>query len=293
MSIKTIGVGDNVVDHYRHIDTIFPGGCSFNFSAYSRMLGNQSAYLGLVNNDYAARHIMATADEMGIDTSMCHVQFGVTMCPVTEIIDGERTYPETDGSDIGSGGTLLLFPEDYEYISKFDLIHSCTYAGTEQYLPSLKKTGVPIVFDFSNEYSEMYFKHTCKNITYAVLSCSHITIEEMEERMKKTLAFGAKGVLATRGGEGSWYYEGQEIIHRDADLVKAVDTQGAGDSFLTAFFSKYVEWQLQGGNMDDNSAKKEAILNCLSQASSFVAKTVQMNGAFEHGAPYKKEAVLF
>ena len=116
MGIKTIGVGDNVVDYYKHSNTIYPGGCSFNFSAYSSMLGNQSAYLGLVNNDYAARHIMSTADEMGIDTSHCHVQFGETPCPVTLIVDGERTYPEMEGMTGAFNSLLLLSKKDLEYL---------------------------------------------------------------------------------------------------------------------------------------------------------------------------------
>ena len=67
MSFKTLGLGDNVADHYLHTNTIYPGGCSFNFAAYSSILGNESAYLGIVGNDYPAQHIIKTADEMNID----------------------------------------------------------------------------------------------------------------------------------------------------------------------------------------------------------------------------------
>lgn len=293
MSIKTIGVGDNVVDFYRHSNTIYPGGCSFNFSAYSSMLGNNSAYLGLVGNDYAARHLMAVADEMKIDTSRCHIHFGGTPCPVTLIVDGERTYPETEGSDIGGGQTLLLSQTDLDYISGFDLIHSCVYAGTEQHLEALHATGVPICMDFSTEYSDMYFRAICRNIDYAIMSCSHISVEEMLERMKKALSLGAKGVLATRGGEGSWYSEGGEIYHQEANLVKAVDTQGAGDSFLTAFFSHYIEWKKSANNTEDAASKEKAVYTALDAASAFTAKMVMLNGAFEHGVEYKEETTLF
>lgn len=292
MAIKTIGVGDNVVDFYRHSNTIYPGGCSFNFSAYSSMLGNTSAYLGLVGNDYAARHLMAVADEMGIDTSRCHIQFGQTPCPVTLIIDGERTYPETESSDIG-GTCLLLNQKDLDYIAGFDLIHTCVYAGTEQHLEALQETGVPICMDFSTEYSDMYFRANCRYIDYAVMSCSHISMDEMFEQMKKTLGFGAKGVLATRGSQGSWFSDGTKTWHREANLVKAVDTQGAGDSFLTAFFSSYIEWKKSGKDENDPAAKEKAVYTALDAASAFTAKTVLLNGAFEHGTEYKEDVTLF
>lgn len=293
MGIRTIGVGDNVVDYYKHSNTIYPGGCSFNFSAYSSMLGNQSAYLGLVNNDYAARHIMATADEMGIDTSRCHVQFSETPCPVTLIVDGERTYPEMEGMTGAFNSLLLLSKKDLEYISTFDLIHTCTYAGTEQHLEALQETGVPIIMDFSTEYSDMYFRANCRYIDYAIMSCSHISMEQMAYQMKKAIEFGCKSVLATRGAEGSWFSDGTTTWHRDANLVKAIDTQGAGDSFLTAFFSSYIEWLKNGGNESNPAEKEKAVYAALDAASAFTATTVMMNGAFEHGTEYKKETVLF
>lgn len=293
MAIKTIGVGDNVADFYKHSNTIYPGGCSFNFSAYSRMLGNTSAYLGLVCNDYAARHIIAVADEMGIDTSRCHIQFGVTPCPVTLIVDGERTYPEMESSDNSFNRILLLSQKDLDYIAGFDLIHTCVYAGTEQHLEALSETGVPICMDFSTEYSDMYFRANCRYIDYAVMSCSHISMEQMHLQMEKALEFGAKGVLATRGGQGSWYTDGSKVYHREANLVKAVDTQGAGDSFLTAFFTNYVGWKKSGGDEADAAAREKAIYGALDCASAFTATTVMLNGAFGHGTEYKKETVLF
>ena len=294
MAIKTIGIGDNVVDYYRHSNTIYPGGCSFNFSAYSRMFGNESAYLGVMGNDYFAKHLIKTADEMGIDTSHIHATFGITPCPVTEIIDGERTYPEMeDASDMGSLAPLIPSAGDLEYIKGFDLIHTCVYAGTEQMLEQIKATGVPICMDMSTEYSDMYFRSNVKNVDFVILSCSHITIDEMYDRMQKTIAYGAKGVLATRGSEGSWYTEGGEIYHRDANLVKAKDTQGAGDAFLTAFHSSLIEWKKNGGDETDSSAKEAAVYAALDAASAFVATTVMLDGAFGHGTEYKVETTIF
>ncbi len=292
MSLKTLGLGDNVADHYLHTNTIYPGGCSFNFAAYSSMLGNESAYLGLVGNDYAAIHIMSTADEMGIDTSRCHIHFGPTLRPAVKIINGERFFPETDSSNMSAGITLVLNKKDLEYIAGFDLIHTDVYAATEQCMEDVKELGIPIIMDLSTEYSDMYCRSVCRNIDYAVMSCSHISLDVMQAQMKKVYEFGCKGVLATRGGEGSWFYDGKKAYHRDANLVHAVDTQGAGDSFLTAFFSSYISW-MKSGDVKDEAAQEAAIYAALDAASGFAGKIVQIDGAFGHGIEFKETENIF
>ena len=55
--MKVIGIGDNVVDDYQHIQTVFPGGNALNFSVFASMLGCDSSYLGVFGNDSNAEHI--------------------------------------------------------------------------------------------------------------------------------------------------------------------------------------------------------------------------------------------
>ena len=45
--IKVIGIGDNVCDQYYPAKIMYPGGQAMNFSVYAKMLGAQSAYLGV------------------------------------------------------------------------------------------------------------------------------------------------------------------------------------------------------------------------------------------------------
>ena len=293
MALKTLGLGDNVADYYVHTNTIYPGGCCFNFAAYSSMLGNKSAYLGIVGNDFAAKHIMKTADELGIDTSRCHVKFGPTPRPAVEIINGERFFPDTDNSNMGTSMTLVLNQKDLAYIAGFDLVHTDVYAGTEQLMEDVKALGVTVITDYSTEYSDMYFKANCKNTDYAIMSCSHIPLEQMYEQIRKAHGFGAKGVLATRGLEGSWFSDETKLYHRDATNDKALDTQGAGDAFLTAFFSSYIGWQKNGGDIRNCSARETAIYAALEAASKFAGKIVQIDGAFGHGVTYQEESNLF
>ena len=46
-NVKILGFGDNVVDQYEHIKTMYPGGNCVNLCAYAMMFGvEKSAYMG-------------------------------------------------------------------------------------------------------------------------------------------------------------------------------------------------------------------------------------------------------
>lgn len=46
MSIRVIGIGDNVVDKYLHSGMMYPGGNALNFSVYAKQAGASSAFIG-------------------------------------------------------------------------------------------------------------------------------------------------------------------------------------------------------------------------------------------------------
>ena len=114
MSLKVLGLGDNVADHYAHADTIYPGGCAYNFAMFARMQGAQAAYLGIVGDDVAGSHILRTAQTEGIDTSHCRVYHGEAPRPSAELVDGDRTF-----IGCNTGGVwerpVLLTEHDFAY----------------------------------------------------------------------------------------------------------------------------------------------------------------------------------
>ena len=53
--VSALGFGDNVVDKYEHIKTMYPGGNCVNFAVYAKMFGaKRSAYMGYFGNDAEA-----------------------------------------------------------------------------------------------------------------------------------------------------------------------------------------------------------------------------------------------
>ena len=71
MALKVIGIGDNVCDKYYPAMIMYPGGQAMNFSVYAKMLGANSAYMGVFGRDAVADHIIRTLDELGVDHSRC------------------------------------------------------------------------------------------------------------------------------------------------------------------------------------------------------------------------------
>ena len=67
-------------------------------------------------------------------------------------------------------------------------------------------------------------------------------------------------LVATDGSNGGYYYENGKIVHYDSIKVKAVDTNGAGDTFHGAFVAAYC----QGKNVKEccEFASKVAAFKC-------------------------------
>ena len=52
-------------------------------------------------------------------------------------------------------------------------------------------------------------------------------------------------VLVTKGARGAELHSGGQVFHQDSFSVEAVDTTGAGDTFLGAFMARFVEGDAQ------------------------------------------------
>ena len=63
-NVKVLGFGDNVVDKYEHIKTMYPGGNAVNFAVFAKKLGaERSAYMGIFGSDKEAEHVIASLQE--------------------------------------------------------------------------------------------------------------------------------------------------------------------------------------------------------------------------------------
>jgi fructoselysine 6-kinase len=279
--MKVIGLGDNVVDKYEHIQTMYPGGNALNFAVYAKRMGVDAAFLGAFGTDPEAAHVQDSIEQIGLDTSHCKVYEGENGCARVTLQDGDRVFLGSNRCGVLRTHGLNLTVEDLDYIKEFDLVHSGLYGFTEPELPRIKELGVPIGFDFSSDFTEEKVNEIVPFIDYAYFSCSHLKTEEMHNLMVKVINMGCKLVLCTMGDKGALLFDGSKFYSQEPKLVKAIDTMGAGDSFITCFMVNYIK-----GIKEGRLEKEEIIKKSLEDAAEFSSKQCLVDGSFGFGKVY-------
>lgn len=276
--MKVIGVGDNVVDQYAHIRTMYPGGNALNFAAYASMLGHEAAYLGIFGNDNAARHVISVLDELGVKHPHCLYVAGENGCAQLKIEQGERIFLGSNAGGIRKTTSMDFIFNHTDYLREFSLIHSGCYSYMEAQLPTLQQLGIPVSYDFSDDFVLEEALPFCRYVDFAFFSCADYSLEQTRDIIQQAHQSGSRIVCATRGSEGAILFDGKQWYQQAPEYVAPVDTMGAGDAFITAFLCHYLAQQ--------NVADEEAIPASLKQAALFSAKICLKEGAFGYGVRY-------
>ena len=132
-NVKVLGFGDNVVDKYEHIKTMYPGGNAVNFAVFAKKLGaERSAYMGIFGSDKEAEHVIASLQEEGVELVKCKQVVGengaarVTVNPE----NGDRIFLGSNEGGIRGDMLYALDRFSIEYVKGFDLVHSGNYCFT-------------------------------------------------------------------------------------------------------------------------------------------------------------------
>ena len=177
--LKVIGLGDNVVDKYEHIQTMYPGGNALNFAVFAKRLGIDAAYLGAFGSDAAAAHVQNSIGKIGLDVSHCKHYEGENGAARVTLKDGDRVFLGSNKGGVLREKGLNLTAGDLEYIKQIDVVHAGLYGYTELELPRINELGVPISFDFSSDFTEEKINEVAPLVNYAFFSCSHLEQAEI------------------------------------------------------------------------------------------------------------------
>lgn len=278
--VKVLGFGDNVVDKYEHLKIMYPGGNAVNFAVYAKKFGAvRSAYMGIFGSDKAAEHVIASLEAEGIELVKCVQAIGENGASTNTVINGDRVFLESNEGGIRGDMRYALNRFDLEYIRQFDLVHTGNYCFTERELPKIRRAGVPVSFDFSDDSSEEYIAAIAPLVEFAFLSCGDMEEEEIRKKLAWIFSLGPALVCASRGAEGCIAYDGKYYKQEAMPVERMADTMGAGDSLLTAFLIGYLTVKKEGGIPD--------IQNCLKAAAVFAAEICGIDGAWGHGERYE------
>ncbi|MGB5500278.1 MAG: PfkB family carbohydrate kinase [Maribacter sp.] len=280
-TLKVIGIGDNVVDDYVHIRTMFPGGNALNFSVYAAMLGCDAAYLGVFGSDKSAKHVQRTLAETGVETSHCRYVDGPNGRAVLTIEKGERTFISSNEGGISQSVPMDFIFDDIDYLQSFSIVHTSVYSYMDHYISRLQQLHPLVSYDFSDDFDNELALSLCQYIDIVFFSCADWTEEVVMELLEKAVNRGCTMAVATRGPQEVILFDGRSWFRQAPKAVIPKDTLGAGDAFITGFLISYV------GGKDNTSIKPASLIeNSLEKGVSFAAEICQLHGAFGYGLCY-------
>lgn len=262
--MKLAGVGDNVVDRYRDLGTMFPGGQALNVAVYARRFGLESAYLGAIGDDVAGRQVLGAMRAEDLDISRVRIVPGPNASAEVALVGGNREFT---GGDAGVS-KFRLDADDLAYLSSFDIIHSSESSYLEDQQGLLAGVA-PLSFDFSVRRDPAYIEPLLSHVTVAEFSLSDLDDDAAEAWLERIHGLGPRLILATRGAAGALLFDGNRFWRQPAVPTEVIDTLGAGDAFIARVLVGIV--------------RDEPFELSLAEAAVAAASTCGAYGAFGYG----------
>ena len=286
--VKLYCVGDNNVDIYQSLGKVFPGGCCLNVAIYARMLGHEAAFVSAVGSDRLGQLQLDTLRLYGVDTSGVHITDGHTAwCKILHQ-GNDRVFSELDN------GAKQQCPVCEADIRKgqdgtYDMLYTCLEAFYEDgALRCFGDSSVPSFCDLSTFWERESLREYCEIFDYVALSGQGKTETEMRMVLQECIQYGAQMAIGTLGMNGSLVRTQEQCYKAEACRVEALDTLGAGDSWLTAFITSY----LDGKNRAQEERSEHLLIpKSMSLASRFAASTCMHYGGVGNGIDFEETMI--
>ena len=232
-----------------------PGGAPVNMLTAVSKAGLKTAFIGKVGDDMHGNFLIETAKQAGIDTRGIVVDDTVftTLAFVTLDENGERefSFARKPGAD-----TMLCYKEvDADLLRDTKVFHIGSLSLTDepartttfQAVREARKYGAVISYDPNYRASLWKNEETAKEQMRSLIPYVDIMKisdeetelltgkEKPEEAAEILFQKGVKIIAVTLGSEGAYLYCKEGGIQIPGFASRAVDTNGAGDSFWGGF----------------------------------------------------------
>lgn len=243
-----------------------PGGAPCNVLAMLQKLGNRTAFIGKVGDDFLGNMLIQKAADQGIDMSavLKDKNVGTTLAFVQKLTNGDRDFAffRNPGADMMITETEVA--ERVAFIERSDVFHFGTLSMTSECGRKATEKAVQIakssdgIISFDPNYREPLWNSTedaLEAIRYGMSVCDILKISDNEIELvtgKKNIdegiaaikeEFGIKLIFATMGADGSRAYFGDMVVAHDGFITpNTIETTGAGDTFCASalhFVHKY------------------------------------------------------
>ena len=222
---------------------ISPGGKGANQAVAASRLGADVAIIGCVGDDVFGQQLLANLAENNISSEYIYKMKSVsTGVAVIVVKDGNNAIVVNPGANDELKPSYIsalskVIEESSLVISQLEI----PLETVEEVIKTAKMFSVPVLLNPApaRELSDELLSNV-DIFTPNETECETITGIKINgiEDAKKALVYlkdkGIQQVLITIGSQGVIYNRGEEIIHKPAREVSAVDTTAAGDSFSGA-----------------------------------------------------------
>jgi fructoselysine 6-kinase len=225
--MRLIGIGDNVVDRYPDLGTMFPGGNAVNVAVYARRAGARAAYLGVTGDDEAGLAVRQALRAEGVDTGAVRTAPGPNAWAEIGLVDGDRVFR---GASDGVSH-LRLTDAEITGLAVHDVAHTAYSGSLIEQVPRIARH-IRVSFDFSQQHDAAWAPELVPHLYLAAFSGTGLDDGEVRELLAEAVARGADWALVTRGRDGAWLGDGATVWRQPAQPVDVVDTLGAGDALI-------------------------------------------------------------
>lgn len=275
-----LGVGVATMDIYVNRDRMYPGGNEYNVACNARFLGARAGFLGVFGDDLYGKILEDTLAECDVDISRCHHEKGSSGYSLVEMKEnGDRVFLDWNKQGVTDLHPIAFTEEELDYVKSFQVVTAgrCSTVTLER-LKLLYQHGVDLCYDFHAIYSEKEIRSISPYLKYGFFSCSHLTVPEIRDVLKMAVESGCVIAVGTRGSDPILAYDGKEWYHQDTFLVEdVVDALGAGDSYIGAFLTSYLE--------NEESTEKDRIQKALEDGARHAAQVILQEGGIGVGLP--------
>ncbi len=227
-------VGDCCIDHYQD-QGWFPGGNALNVAVAWNGLGANASYMGPVGDDEAGAWLRAEILRAGLDDSLIETIPGAT--GLTELSLDEDGEKQILAEHFGVSEAFAPDPSNIAVLGHTDWVHG-----------SLSPNAADLIRDFRVDRRGLSFDFSVRPVTEGLegLDVAFYSWEgepgpETDALLESALQGGAKIAVAMCGRHGSRARATGESVSVAGNEIQAVDTCGAGDSFIAHFVIAHLE----------------------------------------------------
>ncbi len=250
------------------------GGKGANQAAQCAKLGTNVAFLGAVGTDERGAACVKNLQSLGIDCHIRTVADATGLGVVNVLPDGEVHATIVEGANGSVDEGLIAANADlFQGVAYVVLQNEIPESGLRAAVQAARNAGATIVYNAAP--ARPWARGIAANSDYLIVNEEEAqevagrrvtTVEEMRS-LVPDLRHLCPHVVITLGSHGSLISDGEAVEHIPATPVTAVDTTGAGDSFVGAFVTG-----LMAGH-DERTAAKLASKVAAKTTTGFGAQT--------------------